>query len=354
MTDLWCQSVDHRYYLEKITSGRHLTEEEAFTLANMALTGELGDIVLAGILGAMTTKGETVEEVVGFAKAMRKHMVPVEINDAVDTAGTGGDCMMTVNVSTSTALVASSRLRVAKHGNRSMSSKSGSADFLEQMGYRIQLKPEEAKVAVEKSNFVFLFAQLYHPVMKNVAPVRKTLGIRTIFNMLGPLTNPALVRKQIIGTFSRRSQDVIAQSLARLGTETSAVVNGYPSMDEVSPSGNTRVLFIKGSSVEEVDLSPEDFGIGRVSVESLRVGSPEDSVLRFLRAIFGKEREVRDFIGVNLSLLYYVTGVADDLREGYELALHDLDNSPVLLQKVVEASGGDPLKLKRLLEVISY
>ncbi|WP_256201738.1 anthranilate phosphoribosyltransferase [Sulfuracidifex metallicus] len=199
--------------LRKLVEKRDLTSDEAFYIASSIMKGELPDALVAGILIALRMKGETPDEIASFVRSMRSFMIKAEGSpNSIDTAGTGGDGMNTVNVSTASAIAVSSVVPVFKHGNRAVSSSSGSADVLEAFGYDINVKPEEVSPLVRKTNFVFLFAQLYHPAMRNVAPIRKTLGVRTLFNVLGPFTNPASVKRQVIGVFSKDYMNVLIET----------------------------------------------------------------------------------------------------------------------------------------------
>ncbi|BCU68449.1 anthranilate phosphoribosyltransferase [Sulfolobales archaeon HS-7] len=334
--------------LEKIDLDEGISEEVADSIIN----GEQSEIVTSAILVALRAKGESEQEILGFAKSMRKHMIKVDFPQGIDTAGTGGDFMHTINVSTASAILLSLRVPVLKHGNRSVSSKTGSADFLERLGYNIYLSPEQVKSAVIKSNFAFLFAQLYHPAMKNVANVRKTLGVRTIFNLLGPLTNPASVERQVIGVFSINYARKMAEALHKLRTTKSAVVFGEPGIDEVSLSGLTHVILVE-KDIDEIRLSPEDFGVrNRVSIEKLQASSTEESVEKVIRAFLGLDRDVLDFIAVNSSVAYYVAGVVKDFKDGYELAINDTSEVITKVNEVIKASGGDVSPFLKVLEKV--
>ncbi|MFP3223281.1 MAG: anthranilate phosphoribosyltransferase, partial [Nitrososphaeria archaeon] len=237
--------------LEMLLKGKDLSITESSEIASAIIKGELTEAQTSAILVALRAKGESPDEIAGYAISMRNSSIRVgPWYDAVDTAGTGGDGIGTFNASTASAIIISRVIRVAKHGNRGVSSRSGSADFLEALGYNIIVRPEEAENLLRNSGFVFLFAQLYHPSMKNVAPVRKALGIRTIFNMLGPLTNPAGVKRQVVGVFSTKFMVPIAEAFVKLGAENIYLVHGHPGIDEVSVSGQTSVIKVKRKGYE--------------------------------------------------------------------------------------------------------
>ena len=227
--------MEYRDLLKKIVDGASLESEEARKLALDIMDGTIPDVVVSAILVALRMKGETVDEITGFAKAMRERAIRISGEYAIDIVGTGGDGFSTLNVSTASALLTSIKYPVAKHGNRAVSGKTGSADVLEALGYRIEVEPSEAAKLLKETRFVFLFAPLYHPAMKRVAPIRRALGIRTIFNVLGPLTNPANVKRIVIGVFSKSYAEKVAEAASRLGYEKAVIVYGEPGIDEVSP-----------------------------------------------------------------------------------------------------------------------
>jgi anthranilate phosphoribosyltransferase len=326
--------------LRKLGEGGTLGYEESYALALSMLRGELSDVEIAAVLTAMRVRGETPEEVAGFARAARDTCVKVEVDlPAIDTAGTGGDGQRTINLSTAAALVASAAgAYVLKHGNRSVTSPTGSADFLEALGYNINLKPAEAVEALKRSRFAFLFAPAYHPTFSRVAPVRKKLPYRTIFNIVGPLANPGQVRRQIIGVAERRLMPVVAEAAARLGLEHVLVVHGEPGIDEASIEGATAVAEMKGGRVEEYELAPEDLGVPRGRTP--RADTREESVAKTLRGLRGEDRDAKYAIAVNAALALYVAGLAGDVRDGLELALRTIESGLVArhVETVVRAS----------------
>ena len=335
--------------LEKVLQKKDLSFEEAKEVARAIMSGSLTEAQMAGILVALRAKGETPEELAGFATAMREAALKVgPWREALDTAGTGGDKLGTFNASTAAAILASKVTKVAKHGNRSVSSKSGSADFLEALGYNIAVQPSEAESLISSSNFVFLFAQLYHPAMKNVAPVRKSLGVRTIFNLLGPLTNPAGVGRQVIGVFSHAFMDKMAEALSLLKTDFVVLVHGDPGIDEVSVSGPTTLLLVKGDSMESMKVSPEDLKVKRAEITELVVNNSEDSAIRFLRALIGKDGSVRAFIKANLAVALFAARAVRDVYDGAELA-DQLISEGLDTVRTVISSHGNIEKLTKLM-----
>ena len=302
--------------LERIISGENLSFEEAYGLFH-ELEKE-SEVRIAAYLAALQTKGYTGEEIAGLAKAMRDAAVKVDLGEVADTAGTGGDGSSTINVSTASALILSSFTRVAKHGNTSVTSKSGSADLLRALGINPEIGPERAREMVEETGFTFLFAPLYHPALRPIMPVRRALGVRTVFNVLGPLANPAEPVYQIVGVNSPDLLELMAEALSFLGVKRALVVHGS-GMDEVSPFSETSVVEVRGKRAESYTVSPEDFGLK--PVKPVPCASPEESARRIKAVLAGGGREEdRNFVLVNASAALYAAGVAGDFREGVEIA----------------------------------
>ncbi len=298
--------------LEKIVEGKNLSFEESYELFNQLINES--PIRIAGILTALQTKSYTAEELAGFAKAMRDNAVKVDLGEVMDTCGTGGDKSFTINVSTASAMILSCFTRIAKHGNVSITSKSGSANLLEALGINYKLKPDQAKILIEKTNFTFLFAPLYHPALKNVMLVRKELRIKTIFNVLGPLANPSNPTYQLIGVSSPDLVDKVASALEFLGVKRAYVVYGN-GLDEVNPKGETIVVEV-GDGVERLKLKPEDFGLEPVSIRPCY--SPQESAERIKSVLAGKgSKEDRNFILMNSALALNL--IEDDLKSCVEL-----------------------------------
>jgi len=345
--------MEPKEILSKLVEGRDLEELEAEELADAIVEGKVPETLTASILTALRIKGEKPEEILGFVRSMRKHMVQVDqCNQCVDTAGTGGDGLSTMNASTASAIAVGGQVNVMKHGNRAMSGRSGSADFLEEMGYNIYMDSIKVREAIKVSGFAFLFAQLYHPAMKNVANVRRTLGIKTVFNLLGPLTNPAGVKRQVMGVFSKNYMRIIGEVAVRLGYERLLVVHGEPGIDELSPIGNTWIVEVKGTRIDEFVVSPSDFGISGVKLEDLKVSSPRESVEKFLRALKGRDLPSLRFLAMNMGAALLAGGKVKDLLDGYEQAISLREEILKSLQLKIEASGGDLKKFRKFKEVL--
>ena len=298
--------------LEKIVEGKNLSFEEAYELFNSLL--EESPVRIAGILTALQTKGYTAEEIAGFAKAMRDKAIKVDLGDVMDTCGTGGDKSFTINVSTASSLLLSCLTKVAKHGNVSITSKSGSANLLEALGINYRLNPNEAKALIEKTNFTFLFAPLYHPALKVVMPVRKELGIKTIFNVLGPLANPSNPKFQLLGVSSSDLVEKVGEALTFLGVEKAYVVYGN-GLDEVNPKGETTVCLVN-RDLEFFKVTPEDFGLKPTKI--IPCDSAFESAER-IKAVFEGRGTIEDknFILINSALALNL--IKEDLKECIEI-----------------------------------
>lgn len=319
--------------LSKIVERKNLSFEEAYELYNQLV--EESPIRIAAYLSALQTKGFTAEELAGFAKAMRDKALKVNFGEVCDTCGTGGDKALTINVSTASAIILSLFRKVAKHGNRSITSKSGSANVLEAFGVKIDLKPEEAKEVLDRTNFTFLFAPLYNDSLGRVMGVRRELGIRTIFNVLGPLANPANPSYQLVGVFSEDLVEKVAEALKILGVKRGIVVHGS-GLDEVSPKNETVVAEVN-REIEIYKLKPEDFGVKRAKI--VPCFSPEESAKRIAAVLSGRGlEEDRTFILVNASLALYSTEFGE-LDECVEAVKHALSGEAVKkLEEIVDVS----------------
>jgi anthranilate phosphoribosyltransferase len=278
---------------------------------------------------ALRAKGETADEITGCAEAMRERVLRVRPSrdDLVDTAGTGGDAAHTLNISTAAAIVAAAAgAAVAKHGNRAVSSASGSADVLEALGFRLELTPERIARSIDELGFGFMFAPLHHPAMKHAAPVRRELATRTVFNVLGPLTNPAGARAQVVGVYAPELVRTVAEVLAQLGARRAFVVHGANGIDELSPAGPNLVCEVVEGEVRERTIDPLDLGVPRCAPEQLRGGSPVENA-EAVRAVFsGGNGGRRDAILLNAAGAIAAAGLAADLREGLELATRAIDS----------------------------
>jgi anthranilate phosphoribosyltransferase len=307
------------------------------------MAGEVPTARLAGILTALRIKGETVDEITGFAAAMRENAVRVDVgrDDLIDTCGTGGDGTGTINISTATALLAAAMgIPVAKHGNRAVSSRSGSADVLEALGVKIDLSPEEAATAINDVGIGFLFAPKLHPAMKHAMPARRELGVRTVFNVLGPLTNPAGAQRQLMGVYDPALCEPICRVLAELGSERAFVVHGAGGLDEVSPVGETRVASLAEGKVTVFTFAPDEAGITPCSLSDLAGGTPEENA-ESIRAIFAGENSPRsDAVLLNTGFAAVVAGRAENVRDGVEAARATIaDGSAVRLLATLVGTG---------------
>jgi len=336
-------SVDLRRVLEALAERRSLSLAEASSLADAMLTGGLDDVAIAAVLAALRVKGEAASEVAGFAASMRRAAERVRSprRPLLDTAGTGGDGAHTINASTAAAIVAASLgVAVAKHGNRSVSSRSGSADVLEALGYPVGHGAETAECLLERLGFAFLFAPRFHPAMRRVMPVRRRLGIRTVFNLAGPLSNPAAPDVQVIGVADRRLLEVMTGAAGLLGLERALVLHGEPGVDEVSVSGDTVIVEVsRGAAGEAYTVSPGDLGLPVFPLSELRVSGPEESAARLREALAGRGRRGDEaFIAANAGAALYVAGAASSLRDGVEAALQAMrEGVPArFLERLVE------------------
>jgi anthranilate phosphoribosyltransferase len=330
-------------FLADVLERRDLTREEARQAMQEIMRGEATQAQIAGFLVALRAKGETADEIAGCAEAMREHVLPVQPrrDDLVDTAGTGGDGKRTLNISTAAALVAAAAgAGVAKHGNRAASSQTGSADVLEALGFELDLAPERIAQSIDELGFGFMFAQAHHPAMQHAAPVRRELGTRTVFNVLGPLTNPARARAQVVGVYSESLVRPIAEALVQLGAHRAFVVHGADGIDELSPTGPNNVCEVVDGGVRERTIDPLDLGIDRCALDELVGGQPAENAAA-IRTVFAGERSGRrDAILLNAAGAIAAGGHAEDLSEGLELARVALDSGAAAarLDELVEFS----------------
>ncbi len=316
--------------LAHLLDGRSLDRAEARGVMDEIMAGEATQAQIGGFLVALRLKGETPDEIAGFAEAIRGRVLAVapKRTDLVDTAGTGGDGQATINISTAAALVAAAAgAGVAKHGNRAVSSASGSADVLEALGFSLEQPPERIARSIDELGFGFLFAPTHHPGFRHAAPVRKELATRTVFNVLGPLTNPAGARAQIVGVYDPKLVRTIAEVLARLGAHRAFVVHGAHAVDELSPAGPNLVAEVVEGSVSDRVIDPADLGVPRCAPEELRGGSPEENAAVIRTVFSGEERGAkRDAILLNAAGAIAAGGHALDLREGLEIARETVDS----------------------------
>ena len=315
--------------LARLLEGRDLSQVEARDVMNQIMGGEATPAQMGGFLVALRLKGETPDEIAGCAEAMREHVLSVrpKRTDLVDTAGTGGDGARTFNISTAAALVAAAAgAGVAKHGNRAVSSASGSADVLEALGFRLELPPPQIERSIDELGFGFLFAQAHHPAMRHAAPVRRELATRTVFNVLGPLTNPAGARAQVVGVYAPELVETIASVLARLGAQRAFVVHGAGGIDELSPAGPNLVCEVTEGRVEQREIDPADFGVPRCSSADLAGGTPEENAAVVREIFAGAPGPKREAVLLNAAGAIAAGGRASGLEEGYRLATEAVDS----------------------------
>jgi anthranilate phosphoribosyltransferase len=333
--------------IDAVCAGDHLTVDHAAAVLAEIMEGRASEVQTAAFLIALRAKGETVPELVGLARTMRSLATPVKTKrtDLVDTAGTGGG-PSTFNVSTTAALVAAAAgCAVAKHGNRSNTSRCGSADLLEALGVDIELEPEQVGRCIDELGFGFMFAPRHHKAMAHVVPVRKELGVRTIFNFLGPLTNPAGARRQLLGVSDRHYQETIAEALVGLGSVRAMVVSAEDGLDELSISSRTRVIEVADGRTEEHYVEPADFGFATAELEDVAGGTPEQNAAASRAVLEGEPGPHRDLVLLNAGAAIYVGGKAESLAEGVERAAEAVDSSAAgdLLERLIAATAAPSL-----------
>src|ERR1035437_4353160 len=320
--------------IEKCLSGSDLTIEESSLALDMILTGRATEAQIGGLLVALRAKGEAVDELVGFAQILRDRGIQLKIDDpdAIDMCGTGGDGLGTFNISTvSSFVVAGAGVTVAKHGNRSVSSKSGSADVLTALGVNVQCSPETVQACINGIGIGFLFAPLFHPAMKHVAKPRMELGVRSIFNMLGPLINPAGVQRQLIGTYHPVAMRLLAGALRELGAVKACIVHSDDGMDEVTLSGSTGILEVNGlAGFNEYKVQPTDFGLPSHTLDSIQGGEKEANAAIAISVLRGEASPARDVVLANAAMGLYVAGKAATLREGKDMAVESLGSGKAM------------------------
>ena len=315
--------------LARLLEGQDLPRNQAREVMLEIMAGEATPGQIGGFLVALRVKGETAEEIAGCAEAMRAHAVTVrpQREDLVDTAGTGGDGARTFNISTAAALVAAAAgAGVAKHGNRAVSSASGSADVLEALGFELEQPPERIERSIDELGFGCLFAPSHHPAMRHAGPVRRELATRTVFNVLGPLTNPAGARAQVVGVYAPELVPTIAAVLARLGATRAFVVHGAGGIDELSPAGPNLVCEVKGGRVRRREIDPREFGVPRCRPGDLAGGSPEENAATIREIFAGAKGPKRESVLLNAAGAIAAGGHARDLGQGYALAAEAVDS----------------------------
>jgi anthranilate phosphoribosyltransferase len=329
--------------INMLINGINLSESETAECIREIMEGKAAESQIGAFLTALRIKGETVEEITGAAKIMRDKAAHIKAPEGVlDTCGTGGDMSHTFNISTTTAfVVAAAGVPVAKHGNRAVSSKSGSADVLEALGIKIDLPPEKVEKCLFETGFGFLFAPLFHPAMKYAVGPRREMGIRTIFNILGPLTNPANAKRQILGVFSSKLTETLATVLGNLGAEDAMVVHGEDGLDEITISDGTKASRFFNGRVENMYLAPEDFGLGRGRISDLLGGDKDDNARITVRILSGEKGPKRDVVLLNSAAAIAVSGRVPDLLPAFELAKESIDSGKALrkLEEIKKVSN---------------
>lgn len=336
-------SKEYSHLLDSLLDGNSLTEQQAYNLMHKLAEGELPSALAGAILAGLRAKGETADEIRGFATAMRELALHPEIPagaPTVDTVGTGGDGSGSLNLSTGTGLLAAAcGSRVVKHGNRSVSSRSGSADMLECLGVPLPLREKDAVACLNATNFTFLFAPAYHPAMKAVVPIRGALSVRTVFNVLGPLTNPAAPPFQLIGAYSKDAAKLMADTLAGMPLERAFVVHGEPGWDEATPAGDFWLYDVRPGDVAETRRSPEDYGLRRCSPEDLQGGDAEHNARELTRVFTGEDKGAhRDALLMGTSLVLEVQGAVKNAIDGVAEATAAIEDgrAEALLHKIRE------------------
>lgn len=335
---------DFRAIIAKVATGATLSRHEASDAFDCMMSGEATPSQMGGLLMALRVRGETVDEITGAVNAMRSKMLRVTAPaDAIDIVGTGGDGSGSLNVSTCTAfVVAGCGVPVAKHGNRALSSRAGAADTLAALGVKIDLSPEQVGACINEAGIGFMFAPAHHPAMKNVGPTRVELATRTIFNLLGPLSNPAGVRRQMVGVFSKQWVEPLAQVLKNLGSETVWVVHGSDGLDEITLTGPTAVAALENGNVRSFEIAPEQAGLKRASGDALKGGDAADNATALRAVLEGKPSAFRDCALLNAAAALIVAGRADDLAAGVAIAQKSIDSGAALhrLTRLIATSNG--------------
>jgi anthranilate phosphoribosyltransferase len=339
-------------YIEPLLKGESLSFEQARSLLDVVFEGEVSEVQIAAFLTAMRIKGATAAELAGLAKSLRNHAikVKVDVDNLVDTCGTGGGVIKTCNISTAAAIVAAGAgVYVAKHGNRGITSKCGSADVFEELGVKIDAGAETVAECIKQAHIGFMFAPAFHPAMKYVQPIRKSLGFRTVFNILGPLANPANVQRQVLGVADEELMETVAEALKLLGTKVAMVVHSpvrdglrHNGMDEISTAGVTKITELKEGQIESYELNAEDLGISPANIDDLKVTDAKESAKVLRKILNGKEKGPRkDIVVLNAAAAIIVSGLADDFGTAIKMADASVNDGRALacLEKLIEVSN---------------
>ena len=333
--------ADLKSFIAKVAGGEPLDRREARSAFGVMMSGDATPSQIGGFLMALRVRGESVDEIYGAVSVMREKMLPVKApDDAVDIVGTGGDASGTYNVSTAAAfIVAGAGVKVAKHGNRALSSKSGAADSLSALGVSLELDPKGISACIDQAGVGFMFAPAHHSAMRHVGPSRVELGTRTIFNLLGPLSNPAGVKRQLLGVFSPQWLDPLAQVLRDLGSETVWVVHG-DGLDEMTTTGATQVVALENGQIRRFDVAPDDLGLQRVPLEQLKGGDGTHNAAALKRVLEGEKNAYRDIALLNAAGALVIAGKTDNLSEAIGIAASSIDSGAALasLDRLVSVS----------------
>jgi anthranilate phosphoribosyltransferase len=346
-----------RENIQSLVEGRDLSTQETRQSMQEIMSGQATNSQIAAFLTALRMKGETVEEITAFGQVMRENCVrisPIVLGRLIDTCGTGGDKIKTFNISTTAAFVAAGAgVAIAKHGNRSVTSKSGSADVLEKLGLNLNMDPEAVKHAIEQVGIGFMFAPTFHPAMKYAVVPRKEVGIRTIFNVLGPLTNPASANAQMLGVYDSRLTSPLAQVLRNLGCQEAMVVHGLDGLDEISIVGKTIISHLKDDKVTTVETFPKDFGVAKAQIDDLQGATPEENaevLFKILNGHYTANDPKAVVVLVNSAATLMVGGKAEDFKAGMEIARESIRSGEAYkkLKALIRFSSGDITKLEEL------
>ena len=314
--------MEIKNFKNKLFSQQDLTSDESMHLFELIMNGTLSEIDITAILTSLKIKGETKDEILGATKIMRSKSMKISSSvNTVDTCGTGGDMSDTLNISTAASLVAAScGIKIAKHGNKSVSSKSGSADMLENIGYKLSNDPKRLEEQLQKNNFCFMFAQYHHSAMKHVVNIRKSLGTRTIFNLLGPLTNPANAKNQLLGVYDKKWVNIHCEVLNELGSNKVMIVHGLDGLDEITLSQNTYISELKDKKINSYNFDPRDIGYDYISIEDIKGGDPKYNAESFIKMINGDYQKFQKIVELNAGAAIYLGGKASNIKEGALIA----------------------------------
>ena len=313
--------------IEKTYKSKDLSEEESIFIFDEIMNGNISEVLISSFLTALKIKGENINEIYGAIVSLKKKALSINSpEEAVDTAGTGGDNLGTLNISTASAIVsASSGVMIAKHGNRSVSSKSGSADVLENLGIKINLDKDKTEKMLINKNFCFMFAPLFHSTMKHVGGVRKELATRTIFNLLGPLLNPASTKKQLLGVYEKKLLKTHIEILKRLNSTHVMVVHGLDGLDEISLSANTYIAELRKNKIIEYTFNPEEIGYSLINIDEIKGGDAEYNAKEILKMLNNESKKFQKIIEINSGAAIYLSGIAKNIKEGAEIAKRNIE-----------------------------